>query len=497
MDRFIRCGPFTVDTQESHILRDGKAVRQPDGKKLRPLAVAILIRLVEKRPEIVRISDIKDLLDQPTDDAGRRAAFRNYISLLNHSLKPREFKKLVRNISKKRDSQGIGGYKFIGEIKSATDDSARNVVEGGHSNIAAPLGGGATPAGRPPRSLEIIIPKADMEDEVQSQFRLLEEQLLREQTEWKAKLHEVHPENDGVHPSRRSFVFQGLGAAATVVVGVPVLRKAVKALGRWIGETLSYRRRDLVTGLFLPSHDFDVIPARDHPLLKPKGITYSNELAAIDDMKRFWEPARHATAELYDSDPDQSIVCLGSSISHKEFRKVLGSPLEPCFDFVGEGFVASFEYSFQLLPHEPLVWRIQDGVPRPTFAYAIVDRKRNVVAVPNVDRTRRLLDDVVLVTRLPKRLVGPEVVLLGGLHGPAVRAIKQLFFDIDADELRDLASAIHNHKQYQAVFRVSELMIKGDPPTTIPGKICVDTAAVPADVTVRVSEVKFNTTRQD
>ena len=162
----------------------------------------------------------------------------------------------------------------------------------------------------------------------------------------------------------------------------------------------------------------------------------------------------------------------------------MGSPLHPSFSFKGEGFVAEMEYAIQLFPDRPLVWRIQDGVRRPTSSYAVVNRRREIVAIPNVDRDWKLLDDVIIFTRLPKLLGVSERILLGGLHGPAIRAIKQLLFDVDVDQLGVLAGAIKAPTEYQAIFRVSGLTIGGSPMTTLPGKVSLDISAPPANITI-------------
>lgn len=117
--RYAYFGPFTVDTAEPRIWRNGE---ECDHEKLTPLAIRILIRLFRAAGTVVRARDLKDLLSHTEDEAERRASLARYI----YSVKTRAGEEMpfyIENVPKKRDSAGIGGYRFLGHVEF--DDQLR------------------------------------------------------------------------------------------------------------------------------------------------------------------------------------------------------------------------------------------------------------------------------------------------------------------------------------------------------------------------------------
>lgn len=115
--RYIHFGIFTVDTLRMQVLREGELVSRPDGRPLMPKAVQILVRIIDKRPQIVRGGDVGDLLDQRRDRDDRKKDFTSYVSLLRRSLGRNEFRKHIQTVSKEVDEAREGGYRFLGEAQ--------------------------------------------------------------------------------------------------------------------------------------------------------------------------------------------------------------------------------------------------------------------------------------------------------------------------------------------------------------------------------------------
>lgn len=116
-------GNFSIDLTECRVWKNGELVRRPDGRPLMPKAVRILIRIIEKRPQIVRGVDVADLLDQRRDPGERNKDFQSYISLLRRSLGPGKFNKFILHLGKTADGGRGGGYKFSGEVQFVPDNA--------------------------------------------------------------------------------------------------------------------------------------------------------------------------------------------------------------------------------------------------------------------------------------------------------------------------------------------------------------------------------------
>jgi len=117
--RYAYFGPFTVDTAEPRIWRNGE---ECDDEKLTPLAIRILIRLFRVAGTVVRARDFKDLLSHNQDDSQRQASLARYISRLK-TCAGKEMPAYIENVAKKRDDAGTGGYRFVGHVEF--DDQLR------------------------------------------------------------------------------------------------------------------------------------------------------------------------------------------------------------------------------------------------------------------------------------------------------------------------------------------------------------------------------------
>lgn len=113
--RFAYFDPFKLDTLELCLWNDGEECRDP---RLNPLALRILVHLLRKDGEVVRATDLEDLLDQAFTDVGRSASLARYIwRIRNCADKDKKMARYIRTVPKKRDAAGIGGYRFVGHVE--------------------------------------------------------------------------------------------------------------------------------------------------------------------------------------------------------------------------------------------------------------------------------------------------------------------------------------------------------------------------------------------
>ncbi len=250
----------------------------------------------------------------------------------------------------------------------------------------------------------------------------------------------------------------------------------VKNQSEYKDLTFQEERTRRVMKILLPeTGELDVIPARNHPRARiAKGhLTYANEEYAIGAISALPRSESCVTVSgPYPDDPSHSILCLGSSVSNKATAEVLGAPDRPAFAYHGADFRAEFNYSIMSLPDEKIV-RLQDDDPMyTTHQTVVVDTQRRRVAVPEwkkVGKEKRLVTDVLLVTRLPRQLGGPEQLVFSPCHGPGLRATKNLFYEIARKNIEALETLLKGEKYFQAMFRVGDLYEKDG--TTFPGSI--------------------------
>jgi DNA-binding winged helix-turn-helix (wHTH) protein len=112
--RYIHFGSIVIDRETSTVWQDGGVVLGRNGKRLKPLAVRILIFLIEKSPQVIRGEDVKHLLEY-SSDARRTGDLTRYISYLRSSIRKKPFDEFVRTIGKKRGNSKECGYSFIWE----------------------------------------------------------------------------------------------------------------------------------------------------------------------------------------------------------------------------------------------------------------------------------------------------------------------------------------------------------------------------------------------
>ncbi len=110
--RIFHFDSFTVETEGSTIRRNGELVKGPQGEKLKPKAVRILIFLMEKQHRTVLTKELRVFFRQAHDDAEKDKEIARYIWYLRHCLDG-DRDDYIKNISKPRDGKQEGGYRFV------------------------------------------------------------------------------------------------------------------------------------------------------------------------------------------------------------------------------------------------------------------------------------------------------------------------------------------------------------------------------------------------
>jgi len=115
--RFLQFGPFIFDSVALTVKKENVVL------PFESRHYSILKCLIEKRPEIVRCTDacLSDTLSSQPEIIDKHRLLTKYLSELSGLMGETEFHAYIKNVPKKRDPQGTGGYKFVGML---TSDSA-------------------------------------------------------------------------------------------------------------------------------------------------------------------------------------------------------------------------------------------------------------------------------------------------------------------------------------------------------------------------------------
>lgn len=227
-------------------------------------------------------------------------------------------------------------------------------------------------------------------------------------------------------------------------------------------------RADLIRDLFLDlTADTDVIPPSDWEPQKPdievaKGLwTYGHEWHVMNAIKGFLPES--TTWDVSDKEfythPNHSLICLGSGVSNLATREVLGNPHSPKWAIPhGDGKVVALNYAMSYL-ESGTVERAQCGRVYKGQESVIQQAGGSVVARPESVHGK-LVEDYLLVTRIPGIVAGTTRTYFAGLHGPGTRSTELLFHSIHPSELIYLADSItlraRETAYFQAIFRARE-----------------------------------------
>jgi len=112
--RYIQFGPFIFDSVELSITKKNEVL------PFESRHYSIIKCLIDKRPEIVRCTDacLSDTLSSQPEVNDKRRLLTKYLSELCGLMGKDEYHTNIENVSKKRDPEGTGGYKFVGKITS-------------------------------------------------------------------------------------------------------------------------------------------------------------------------------------------------------------------------------------------------------------------------------------------------------------------------------------------------------------------------------------------
>ncbi len=278
----------------------------------------------------------------------------------------------------------------------------------------------------------------------------------------------------GLLPTGRREFFAVISIGLVAVTGVLiraelvdesrfVLRQAAGWLKERFVQSGVRQHRHLAAKLFFPGTTFSVLAADGHPTLKiPEGhATFSNEEYAEKAIRSFTDldESTNWTDQAFPVPDTEPKVIIGSSISNSWAQMIFGPPDDPRFEFQDR---VRFPYSIQRV--EGRTVRLQDGKEHVSGRYLVVGADGERVGIPEITKADELRSDTLLVTRLPDEKSGSDVVILAGLHGPAIQAIKQLLFDLDVADLTYLTDKVRGFPfpYYQAVFRVDGLVQADD-----------------------------------
>lgn len=236
-----------------------------------------------------------------------------------------------------------------------------------------------------------------------------------------------------------------------------------------VQQAPAHERADLIRSLFLDlTADTDVIPPSDWKPQKPdievtKGLwTYGHEWHVMNAIKGFLPES--TTWEVSDKEfymhPNHSSICLGSGVSNLATRDVLGSAESPAWSVpCGDTRVVDIPYAMSYLEDDAKVERAQYGRVYKGRESVIKLADEQIVARPETVEGK-LVEDYLLVTRIPGLVRGTSRTYFAGLHGPGTRSTELLFHSIHPKELTFLADTIKLREgktpYFQAIFRARE-----------------------------------------
>lgn len=233
----------------------------------------------------------------------------------------------------------------------------------------------------------------------------------------------------------------------------------------------------LVQKWILPAGGFHIAAAT---VGVPIGLfTYRNEEYAIQGIRNIFGNAREIVENGYYEIPDvdASLISIGGSGTNLITRTLLGHPMHPKHDSVlirkNTIYDVSLEYTMANIDPDIQVKRYQEGKEHTAGRYAVLNRRLAPVAAPRLEKGW-MQDDYLIFTRLPLIVEGHDLIVFSGLHGPAIRAIRDLVWRAELSDLRFIDSAIRDTgRAFQAVFRIPALREQdyGQGRTTGPDRI--------------------------
>jgi hypothetical protein len=294
----------------------------------------------------------------------------------------------------------------------------------------------------------------------------------------KKKRRQPLPQPKSVDQGKRSFFKWAMRTSGAILTGAAgsALFSSLQSLrteglvdkqwSRSVGSSVAHRRADLIERLLLNVREnTDFIPPTNWAVMPPDVdtggdvFTYEHEARVLEAMKGFFSEVQWRIASDMDRSVEfsHSLVLLGSGVSNYATREYLGDANAPRFEVAVRGYGnVPLPYGIAYVP-DRAIERLQYREVRVGPESAFVDSAGNVVAIPQTGRSNQLLEDFLMVTRIPGR------VFFTGLHGPGTRAT-ELFFQSDPTMLEHLEielNAGQNVPYFQAIFRATDMVEKG------------------------------------
>ncbi len=227
------------------------------------------------------------------------------------------------------------------------------------------------------------------------------------------------------------------------------------------------RKQDRVRNLLFASNALDVVPPSGHPRIQQKvpfeggHETYGHEYSVLLCLKeqlpaRQWE----FVDDEWDPMATHALVCLGSGASNLLTKSLVGDLVTPRFHVGNEHETVRLPYGTNAVGGDK-VWHLQHDELYPGGNSAIVAADGSSLALPQLGKERRLIEDYLLVSRIPGRQPGTTATIFAGLHDPGTRATELAVANLRAKDADYLAKRLNWNgrepvRYFQAVFRASD-----------------------------------------
>lgn len=285
-----------------------------------------------------------------------------------------------------------------------------------------------------------------------------------------------------------------IGAVVTATKGLSTVAKGWKAFRSRL--ELEGDRKEILQALFIGSGGHFLgfsgnnwLPAdgQDAPPIAPLGYPHEQNAmfsitallpeAPIEDGANLFRGTVH---------PDSRFICTGSPKSNESARRVLP------FSRITDQGVLEFETD---LPRSGVKYHFIEDISRGARPLEVISMMNKGVLKPKTQKriwgggiswqpdgyTHRheLTKDFLLVSRLPRKNVAGDVLILAGAHGAGTEAIRLLLDSrqIHIRQLRDLADQLAGKPYFQFVIEVTEVEHRED--GTVPTRIRIQEEFVP------------------
>jgi hypothetical protein len=265
--------------------------------------------------------------------------------------------------------------------------------------------------------------------------------------------------------TRRDFIIACSSSVITSFLQGAGIASGIKATGEIVAkpfsallDTIEYS--EYFERFFLPKNKFYIASATQGV---PKGIpTYSNEAYAIRAINTTIGGSNKIVDEAgYEVLPESndSFIALGGSGTNQITRDLLGHPDAPKFSYNTGSVIHEYKYTIAKIDKEKRIHRTQDGAEKKSFRYALVNKNKELIAVPKMYRDGRIKTDYLLITKLSLFPRGGELISFAGLHGPSIRGVAKLINQLSSNDLKLIDKAISSTgSSFQMILRMDDII---------------------------------------